>query len=68
MTVVLAVILLIIVLAEPQIMVFTFAVSYAISGPVWGILRLVKRMFSPGKKQPTPGGEIKTESKPGVTS
>jgi len=65
MTVVLAVILLIIVLAEPQVMVFTFAVSYAVSGPVWWILKLVKGLFSPGKKQPAPGGEIKTETKTG---
>ncbi len=50
MTVVLAVILLIIVLAEPQVMVFAFAAGYAISGPIWGILMLIKRMFTPGEK------------------
>jgi CDP-diacylglycerol--serine O-phosphatidyltransferase len=65
MTVVLAVILLIIVLAEPQVMIFTFSVSYALSGPIWGILTLVKRLFVPGKKLPTPGAEIKTETKTG---
>jgi CDP-diacylglycerol--serine O-phosphatidyltransferase len=69
MTVVLAVILLIIVLAEPQVMVFAFAAGYAISGPIWGILMLIKRMFSPKKKLPTAGGgEIKTETKPEATS
>jgi CDP-diacylglycerol--serine O-phosphatidyltransferase len=67
MTVVLAVILMIIVLAEPQVMIFTFAVSYAISGPIWGILKLVKRLFGPEKKQqPTSGGELKTETKTGT--
>jgi len=67
MTVVLAVILMIIVLAEPQVMIFTFAVSYAISGPIWGILKLVKRLFGPEKKQqPTSGGELKTETKTGA--
>jgi hypothetical protein len=66
MTVVLGVILMIIVLAEPQVMIFTFATSYALSGPIWGILKLVKRLFGSGKKpQPTEAGEMKTETKPG---
>jgi len=65
MTVVLAVILLIIVLAEPQVMIFTFAVSYAISGPIWGILKLARRFFGAEKKQqPTSGAETKAETKP----
>ncbi len=69
MTVVFGVILMIIVLAEPQVMIFTFAVSYAISGPVWGILKLVRRLFGPGKKQqPTRDGEMKSETKPGTAS
>lgn len=68
MTVVFAVILMIIVLAEPQIMIFTFAVSYAISGPIWGILKLTRRLFgSKNKSQPKETGEIKTEAKPGAT-
>ncbi len=62
MTVVLAVILMIIVLAEPQIMIFTFAVSYAISGPLWWLLRMARRLFT-GKPQAMPGGEIKKETK-----
>jgi len=67
MTVVLAVILMIVVLAEPQVMIFTFAVSYAISGPIWGILTLTRRLFKPEKKpQPTSGGELKTETKTGT--
>ncbi len=68
MTVVFAVVLMIIVLAEPQIMIFTFAVSYAISGPIWWVLKLVRRLFGSEKKQPTSGGEMKTETKTGVTS
>jgi CDP-diacylglycerol--serine O-phosphatidyltransferase len=64
MTVVLAVILMIIVLAEPQIMIFTFAVSYAVSGPVWWILRMLRRLFGSSKgAQPAGTGEIKTETK-----
>jgi len=64
MTVVLAVILMIIVLAEPQVMIFTFAVSYAASGPVWWVLRMIRRLFGPAKgDQPTGAGEIKTETK-----
>jgi CDP-diacylglycerol--serine O-phosphatidyltransferase len=62
MTVVLAVILMIIVVAEPQIMIFTFAVSYAVSGPVWWILRMARRLFT-GKPQALPGEEIKAETK-----
>ena len=62
MTVVLAVILMIIVLAEPQIMIFTFAVSYAVSGPLWWILRMARLLFT-GRPQPMPGGEIKSETK-----
>ncbi|NPV03306.1 MAG: CDP-diacylglycerol--serine O-phosphatidyltransferase [Syntrophaceae bacterium] len=66
MTVVLAVILMIIVLAEPQVMIFTFAVSYAASGPIWWVLRMVRRLFGPAKgDQPTGAGEIKTETKSG---
>ncbi len=68
MTVVFAVILMIIVLAEPQVMIFTFAVSYAISGPIWGILKLLRRFFGSEKKQqPTSGSEMKTETKTGAT-
>jgi hypothetical protein len=64
---VLGVILLIIVLAEPQVMVFAFAAGYAISGPIWGSLMLIKRMFGSKKKQqPTGGGELKTETKTGA--
>jgi CDP-diacylglycerol--serine O-phosphatidyltransferase len=63
MTVVLAVILMIIVLAEPQVMIFTFAVSYAASGPIWWVLRTVRRLFGSVKGEPTGAGEIKRETK-----
>lgn len=64
MTVVLAVILMIIVLAEPQIMIFTFAASYAVSGPIWWILRMLRRLFGSAKgPQATGTGEIETETK-----
>ncbi|HQM92267.1 MAG TPA: hypothetical protein PLK84_10075, partial [Syntrophales bacterium] len=67
MTVVLAVILMIIVLAEPQIMIFTFAVSYAVSGPAWWVLRMLRRLFGPTRGSQSAGaGEIKTETKPGT--
>lgn len=65
MTVVLAVILMIIVLAEPQIMIFTFAVSYAISGPALWVLQTARRLFGPAKgTQPADAGGAKTETKP----
>ncbi len=56
--------IMIIVLAEPQVMIFTFAVSYAASGPIWWVLRITRRLFGSAKgDQPTGAGEIKTETK-----
>jgi len=42
MTLVMIVFLFVVVLLEPQIMLFSFAVSYSISGPVWKIVKMVK--------------------------
>jgi CDP-diacylglycerol---serine O-phosphatidyltransferase len=50
MSFVLLVIFMIIILAEPQIMIFTFAVSYALSGPIWVIFKVVKEMNHRTKK------------------
>jgi CDP-diacylglycerol---serine O-phosphatidyltransferase len=44
MSFIVLVLLLIIVVAEPQVMLFTFAVSYAVSGPIWLILKILKRV------------------------
>jgi CDP-diacylglycerol--serine O-phosphatidyltransferase len=38
------VLLLIVVVAEPQVMLFTFAVSYAVSGPIWFVFKILKRI------------------------
>jgi CDP-diacylglycerol---serine O-phosphatidyltransferase len=53
MSFVLIVVILVIVVAEPQIMLFTFASGYSLSGPVWGIFRIVRGMLteSKGKKE-----------------
>jgi len=38
---------LLIVVAEPQVMLFTVMTGYALSGPAWFLLRLVKRHRRP---------------------
>lgn len=49
MSFVLIVIVLIIVAAEPQITLFTFSVSYSLSGPCWWLVRLCRT--APKEKQ-----------------
>jgi CDP-diacylglycerol--serine O-phosphatidyltransferase len=49
MTFFVIVVLLIIVVAEPQIMLFTFALGYSISGPVWKLSHIVKKRSSKEK-------------------
>jgi len=39
----LIVIVLLIIVAEPQIMVFIFALTYCLSGPVWMLFRILRR-------------------------
>jgi CDP-diacylglycerol--serine O-phosphatidyltransferase len=41
----LMVLILIIVVAEPQIMIFTFSIGYALSGPVWLLARVGKKCY-----------------------
>ena len=43
MTFVLIVVLFVVIIIEPQIMLFTFAIGYSISGPGWTLCRLVKK-------------------------
>jgi len=43
MSFVLIVLILTIVVAEPQIMIFTFAVGYSLSGPAWLLVQLTRR-------------------------
>lgn len=50
MSFVLIVVILVIVVAEPQIMLFTFSFGYSLSGPVWGLFRLARRLTSPRQK------------------
>ena len=44
MSFVLIIVILVIVVAEPQIMIFTFCFGYALSGPVWLIYKLRKKV------------------------
>jgi CDP-diacylglycerol--serine O-phosphatidyltransferase len=43
---VLIILILLIVIAEPQITIVTFSLGYSISGPVWFIIRLARRKGS----------------------
>jgi CDP-diacylglycerol--serine O-phosphatidyltransferase len=45
MSFVLIVFILIIVIAEPQIMMFTFAFGYGLSGPSWALFKLGKKAY-----------------------
>jgi CDP-diacylglycerol--serine O-phosphatidyltransferase len=50
MSFVLIVLILVVVVANPEIMLFTFAFGYSLSGPVWGIYRLIRRFVLPDAK------------------
>jgi CDP-diacylglycerol---serine O-phosphatidyltransferase len=43
---VLIVVILVIVVAEPQIMLFTFASGYSLSGPVWALYRFGRKLLT----------------------
>jgi CDP-diacylglycerol--serine O-phosphatidyltransferase len=43
MSFVLIVLILVVVIAEPQIMIFTFCFGYALSGPVWLVYKLIRK-------------------------
>jgi len=43
MSFVLMVLILIIVAAEPQIMIFTFSLGYSLSGPAWALVKIAKK-------------------------
>ncbi len=58
---VLIVIILVIVVAEPQIMVFTFFAGYSLSGPAWLVYKLIRRAIC-GAEGKNPAGH--TESHP----
>ena len=51
MSFVLIVFILIIITAEPQIMMFTFAFGYSLSGPCWTIIILLKRTYGEIKEK-----------------
>jgi CDP-diacylglycerol--serine O-phosphatidyltransferase len=44
MSFVLIVFIMIIIIAEPQIMMFTFAFGYSLSGPVWLLIKLARKV------------------------
>jgi len=45
MSFVLIVFIMIIVIAEPQIMMFTFSLGYSLSGPAWAIIKVGKKAY-----------------------
>ena len=49
MSFVLIVFILIIVIAEPQIMLFTFAFGYSLSGPTWALVKICKKAYTEWK-------------------
>ena len=49
MSFVLIVFILIIVIAEPQIMLFTFAFGYSLSGPTWALVKVSKKAYTEWK-------------------
>jgi CDP-diacylglycerol--serine O-phosphatidyltransferase len=49
MSFVLIVFILIIVIAEPQIMLFTFAFGYSLSGPTWALYKIGKKVYTEWK-------------------
>ncbi|MDD5723878.1 MAG: CDP-diacylglycerol--serine O-phosphatidyltransferase, partial [Syntrophales bacterium] len=51
MTFVLIVCMLIVIVLEPQIMLFVMALSYAASGPVWMLLKMAKRRKEGGVEE-----------------
>jgi CDP-diacylglycerol--serine O-phosphatidyltransferase len=51
MSFVLIVVILVIVIAEPQIMIFTFCFGYALSGPVWLMYKLIRKKRANQEKQ-----------------
>ncbi len=59
MSFVLILVILIVVVAEPQVTIFTFAAGYGLSGPIWTLYRLIK-----GKSLNTPESkEIESPAK-----
>ncbi|HET6460215.1 MAG TPA: CDP-diacylglycerol--serine O-phosphatidyltransferase [Syntrophales bacterium] len=58
---VLIVFILIIVIAEPQIMMFTFAFGYSLSGPAWSVFKMGKKVYTEWKAR-----EVRIHSKRAV--
>jgi len=58
---VLIILIMTIVIAEPHITIFTFAVGYGLSGPVWFLYRMVRHQGSPLQNQETPSIEDKAK-------
>lgn len=51
MSFVLIVFILIIIVAEPQIMMFTFAFGYSLSGPTWALFKIGKKAYGELKEK-----------------
>jgi CDP-diacylglycerol--serine O-phosphatidyltransferase len=57
MSFVLIIVILVIVVAEPQIMLFTFACGYSLSGPAWALLKLGRRLAAGAREKKTQCGD-----------
>ncbi len=53
MSLVILIFILIIVIAEPQIMIFTVAFGYSLSGPVWTLFKIGKKAYGDMKEKKT---------------
>ncbi len=53
MSFVLIIVVLVIVVAEPQITLFTFASGYSLSGPAWALFRMGRRLSAGAKEKKT---------------
>lgn len=51
MSFVIMVFILIIIIAEPQIMMFTFSFGYSLSGPVWALYKIGKKLHTDMKEK-----------------
>jgi CDP-diacylglycerol--serine O-phosphatidyltransferase len=47
-TLVLILLIFVVIVMEPQLMIFTFTVSYGVSGPIWALFKIVKKKKEEG--------------------
>ena len=57
---VMIILVLVVIIAEPQIMIFTFTVGYSLSGPLWGLYRLRYKQAVSGEEEVDEGIQEKS--------